>query len=126
MMVDVLASGVDVFNHAVTSASAMVPMDISGSASGTTWNWSWTPNSTLQEWCRKGAFIIGVLWVVYVLAQFAIPKKGGGGRNIKPVSLILVLFLIIILCNLTLIPTIINFAGKVLYMIGESFGLIKK
>lgn len=97
---------------------------ISGTAKGSAWSFSWRPTPALQEWSRKGAFLLGVIWLIYVLAQFVIPSKRRGGGNVGIFKIIIVVAVILVMCDLTLIPKVINFVGQVTYMIGQMLGFV--
>lgn len=99
-------------------------LGVSGSANGSMWSWSWTPDAQLQEICRKIAFFIGVLWVVYIMTKFMIPSRGRAGNDIKIWQVVVVLFIIIVLCDLTLLPKIINFVGEFVYRLADMFGWV--
>lgn len=129
-MFDLLNAVPDLVSHVQASGpdfaiqvQSLVPTAVGGKAEGAVWNWSWTPPNDLQEITRKIAFFLGVIWVFYVISQFVIPGKRGGGRNVKLTGIIMVLFAIVVLCNLNLVPAIINGVGRLAYLIGQLFGL---
>lgn len=105
-------------NNVVTMLPAVVD------ESGSFWNFVWTVPEELQTVTQKIAFMLGVVWLFFILSQFVIPsKRGGGGRGLKPGAIIMVLVAIVILCDLSLVPTAINWVGKFAWMAAEMIGL---
>lgn len=121
-MYDVISAGVDTLQAVHNTVGAVVPTAVTGEASGASWNWAWTPPAELQNITRKIAFFLGIIWVVYVISQFVVPGKRGGGRNVKIGGILMVLFAIVVLCNLTILPAIVNVAGRLVYLMGQAFG----
>jgi len=86
---------------------------------------TWNPSSELQSWSTKAAFVIAMIWILYLVAQFALPgrRSGGLGRG-GAVKFIGAAFLIILLMDLKLLPTIINNVMSIIWYIFDLFGWV--
>lgn len=95
-------------------------------ADGSLWNWEWeTIPDELQKWCRRGGFVILVIWIAMFFAQFIIPSRRGrmgGGMSFGKFAGMIVL--VIFLFDLSLIPKAVNLLGKGAWMVGELFGWV--
>lgn len=86
----------------------------------------WNPGEDLKDACRKGAFFLAAVWLFWVLFQFALPKKrqmmaGGGmgaGRFVGAAALI------VILLDIELVPTIINWVLEGIWWVGSLLGIV--
>lgn len=86
---------------------------------------TWTPSGELQKWATNGAFVIALIWVVFLIAQFIIPSKrsGGLGRG-GMVKFIGAAFVIILLMDLKLLPTIINNILSIIWYLFDLIGWV--
>lgn len=72
----------------------------------------WNVSPEVVSTCRTIGFFLGLIWLVWLLAQFALPKNrnnmmvgGGGGKVAQFIGAAVV---IVILMDINMIPTIIN------------------
>src|SRR5699024_684342 len=86
----------------------------------------WSPTAGMKEACRKAAFFLAALWLFWVLLQFALPKKRqmmaggqmGAGRFVGAAALI------VILLDLDLVPTIINWVLEGIWWVADLVGIV--
>jgi hypothetical protein len=72
---------------------------------------SWTPPQELVDACTKIGFVLGIIWVLFILFQFALPSKQGGGRKLSRIGVMGFLgagALIVLLFNIKQLPDIVN------------------
>jgi len=85
---------------------------------------TWVPDSNLQVWSTRLAFVIALIWIVYLIAQFVVPgKRGGGLGRGGAVKFIGAAFVIIMLMDLKLLPTVINNALSIVYYLFDMVGI---
>lgn len=85
---------------------------------------NWNPDPTLVALCRNLAFFLALLWVVFLVANFAIPKKrqsfGGQGQGAR---FAMGAVAIILLLDITMVGALINSILGIIWWIGGLFGL---
>lgn len=110
---------------AIWSHSQEVVLAQAGSGSAPTIPWDWKPSPELQSFFRKLAFILGLVWIVYILAQYAVPSKRSRmmGGQIKMGNIVAAGVLIVMMLDLALVPTAVNFVINVFWQLAGLFGL---
>jgi hypothetical protein len=72
--------------------------------------------------------VLAVIWVLFILFQFALPSKQGGGRKLSRIGVMGFLgagALILLLFNIASLPAIINWIIQVINYIAGLFSTIK-
>lgn len=86
---------------------------------------TWVPSSEIQMWSTRAAFVIGLIWLLYLIMQFVVPgrrQQGGLGRG-GAVKFIGAAVVIIVLMDLNLVPVVINNAMTIIWYIGDLIGI---
>lgn len=71
-------------------------------------NISWSPSEEAQKIGTWVGVAIVFAWFIFIVAQFAFPKKNGGRGRVSVVGLIFSLVIAVLCMDLTLIPPVIN------------------
>lgn len=69
----------------------------------------WSPSDEAQKIGTWIGFGIVIVWFVFIIAQFAIPKKHGGRGRVSVIGLIFSLIIAVLCMDLSLIPPLLNF-----------------
>lgn len=89
---------------------------------------NWTIDPKIQDACRKLAFFLGVIWIAWIAVQFALPKNrgnmmgGGGGGGIG--RFILAGVPILMLLDLNLVKTAVNWVLQAFWGLGHLLGFV--
>ena len=86
---------------------------------------SWVPAPEIQVWSTRAAFVILMIWLGFILMQFALPSKRGGGGLGRGggAKFIGTAALIVVLMDLKFVPTIINNALNILWFAFDMVGI---
>lgn len=90
-------------------------------------HFNWTVAPELADVCTKIGFVLAVIWVVFILAQFALPSKQGGGRKLSRIGVMGFLgaaALILLLFNINALPDIVNWIIDVINWVGQLLSTI--
>jgi len=85
---------------------------------------SWSPPTELIDACTKIGFVLAVIWVLFILFQFALPSRQGGGRKLSRIGVmgfIGAAALIVLLFNIANLPDIVNWIIEIVNWIAELF-----
>ena len=88
---------------------------------------TWVVPTELVDVGTKVGFVLAVIWVIYVLAQFALPSRQGGGSKLRRVGVFGFLgaaAVILLLFNLQSLPAVVNWIIQVINWIAALFGSI--
>lgn len=88
---------------------------------------TWTVPAELVDSGSKVGFVLAIIWVIYVLAQFALPSRQGGGSKLRRVGFLGFLgaaLVILLLFNLQSLPAVVNWLVQVINWIAALFGSI--
>lgn len=70
---------------------------------------SWSPSEQAQKIGTWIGFGIVIAWFVFIVGQFAFPKKHGGRGRVSALGLIFSLIVAVLCMDLSLIPPLLNF-----------------
>ena len=88
---------------------------------------SWSPPPELVDACTKIGFVLAVIWVLYILFQFALPSRQGGGRKLSRIGVMGFLgaaAIILLMFNISNLPDIVNWIISIINWLAELFGTI--
>lgn len=88
----------------------------------------WTVDAELKSTLRKGAFILAGIWILYLLFKSAFPGRGGGmggAGTMSPGKVVGAAALILILLDIDLLQTLINWILKFIWWCGALVGIVQ-
>lgn len=132
MAVTLAFSRVQTFGHRV-ALTAMAPVAKAharyiltawGSGTYTVPAINWNPGPGLQNGARKLAFILMLVWLVWIIGHHAIPGRSSMGRRVGWGRFMAAGFVCILLMDLTMIPTLINGIIHLGWDIASTIGIV--
>lgn len=88
----------------------------------------WTVSAELKSTLRKGAFILAGIWILYLLLKSAFPGRGGGmggAGTMSPGKMVGAAALILVLLDIDLLRTLINWILQFIWWCGALIGLVQ-
>ena len=85
---------------------------------------SWTPPPELVDACTKIGFVLALIWVLYILFQFALPSRQGGGRKLSRIGVMGFLgaaAIIVLMFNISSLPAVVNWIIGIANWLTELF-----
>ena len=86
---------------------------------------TWDAPAELVDACAKIGFVLAIIWVIFILFQFALPSRQGGGRKLSRIGVMGFLgaaALILLLFNIEQLPVVVNAIIALINWLAELFG----